>query len=1296
MGGHDDGASSAQRYHEDVSDAQLKLSLRSIPELKRASSREELTSVGLLNALDNDIRASFVVDISSKISQDGGLDLVYVNPALACAPVLLAKLRGDNASTTLFLDDGPQRAAFAQWLWGRVDIMDLAVIGDAYLFADYLWWATTITGGRHRVVSGAPAALLRKQEIRYEKPHSDGRIDLREHKEPENMPQYLPGRLPAAHGRMDLPSETTPAPSFGSFDYTRDSPCPNMSDHVLYFRSIDWSNTPLGPMSSWSPQLRCIVNMILNDHHHAVMFWGDEAIMIYNEAYVELIGVMHPCMGQSAPVVAKDFWPHLEPLVQRIKSTGKTFSNTDLPLFLDRHGFLEEAYFSFQFIPILDSSGYGVAGLYQPLVETTRNKLLERRIKNLVEIGSRTAKARDLNTYWELVIDTIAVNERDAPFALLYAAEDFSASTRSSVSTTGTALEHNEFVLKGSIGLDAGHAIAPRTINLKNGNNIFQSYLNRAMKTMTPVIVHFSDVQLPEGLLEGINWKGFGDPCRSLIVCPIQPTTSEQVQGFLILGVNPRRPFDEDYKQFVHVMLRLLATSLASVVLFDEEIRQRENAIRQAAHIQEQLVAELQLKEKKFQRYADNSDVAIFVLDSVGAYTYRNQGWYDLFESAIDSNDVMGVMSQIVWPEDVSDLAVVPQLDKSPIYFELRTTIPWQPESGPDSQECYKWILCSAYPELDANNEVIEIVGNVTDISKQKWAEDVQKRRTDNALDAKKHLEHFIDTTSHEMRNPLSAIMQCADGILTSYPGTNSDSPIPSPVTYAELLDQTMDAAQTIAQCAQHMKRIVDDILTISKLDSGLLIITPIDAQPKTVAWHAVKMFESEAKVAKVDLTFEVHESYRALDINWVCLDPTRLLQVISTSPLLNTLLIVQVLINLITNALKFTRFESEPRRIKVTVSAYEREPASNTSGVHFEPKLVEDDPHLVDDWKQGSLVYLQFSVSDTGRGLTDGDRSNLFARFSQASPRTHITYGGSGLGLFISRRLTEMQGGSIGLASDFNKGSTFAFYIKARRAEATRARRSSIPCIFPEDMRHRATTRRELSKMSSRPESPVSEKSPTTSMWYQPRPPAVQRRQSVIMHPSIPNDALSLLPEPDLAELTRTRSIPDHMHVLVVEDNLVNQKVLANQLRKLGCVVSVANHGGEALEFLKRTSHWKSPEPPPSDSGTRASDLPIELHLILMDWEMPVMNGLTAVTKLRELERGGQLSGHIPIIGVTANVREQQIQTAMDVGMDDVVSKPFRVSELMGRMRGVIEGVGSGDIRWKGTIHERAREGEG
>jgi signal transduction histidine kinase len=120
--------------------------------------------------------------------------------------------------------------------------------------------------------------------------------------------------------------------------------------------------------------------------------------------------------------------------------------------------------------------------------------------------------------------------------------------------------------------------------------------------------------------------------------------------------------------------------------------------------------------------------------------------------------------------------------------------------------------------------------------------------------------------------------MQSADGILASYTSDVS-SPLSSHA-WSAFLEQTLDAAQTIAQCAQHMRHIVDDILTISKLDSGLLVITPVDSQPESLGKHAAKMFEAEAKAARVQLTFKIDDTYRNMQLNWVSLDPTRLLQV--------------------------------------------------------------------------------------------------------------------------------------------------------------------------------------------------------------------------------------------------------------------------------------------------------------------------------------------------------------------------------------------------------------------------------
>lgn len=244
---------------------------------------------------------------------------------------------------------------------------------------------------------------------------------------------------------------------------------------------------------------------------------------------------------------------------------------------------------------------------------------------------------------------------------------------------------------------------------------------------------------------------------------------------------------------------------------------------------------------------------------------------------------------------------------------------------------------------------------------------------------------------------------------------------------------------------------------------------------------------------------------------------------------------------------------------------------------------------------------------------MTGAQHHLLFTRFSQASPRTHIDYGGSGLGLFISRRLTEMHGGAIGFTSKKGVGSTFSFYVQSRRSDPSVRRRESA-----DD--NSATVDRGLQ----------AHKTLMRSKSYNETTPQLSRASS------------------------QDRDVPDSkLHVLIVEDNLVNQRVLAKQLRNVGMNVAVANHGGEALEYLRTTRYCKA-------DGTGK-----ELTLILMDWEMPVMNGLECVANIRKMQGEGEVSGHVPVIAVTANVRSEQVETALQAGMDDVISKPFRIPEL-------------------------------
>ena len=123
---------------------------------------------------------------------------------------------------------------------------------------------------------------------------------------------------------------------------------------------------------------------------------------------------------------------------------------------------------------------------------------------------------------------------------------------------------------------------------------------------------------------------------------------------------------------------------------------------------------------------------------------------------------------------------------------------------------------------------------------------------------------------------------------------------------------------------------------------------------------------------------------------------------------------------------------------------------------------------------------------------------------------------------------------------------------------------------------------------------------------------------------------------------------------VLVVEDNITNQMILCKQLTKIGCRAIGVGDGEQALEWMKTTIHWQGTEP---------------LSIILMDVEVPVMDGIACTRRIRELESTGEIEGHIPIIGTSANARSEQVAEILEAGMDASISKPFRISELVPKM---------------------------
>ncbi|EUC36135.1 hypothetical protein COCCADRAFT_34420 [Bipolaris zeicola 26-R-13] len=675
-----------------------------------------------------------------------------------------------------------------------------------------------------------------------------------------------------------------------------------------------------------------------------------------------------------------------------------------------------------------------------------------------------------------------------------------------------------------------------------------------------------------------------------------------------------------------------------------------------AAQAQVEALKQARMAEMKFARFAQVSPVAIYIYVPESGMNFVNDQFFEL------TGHAHAPVNQFEWFDLISDEDVSRVKNdwenmfkggkSNGVQFRLKKT--WVNQDGMRSNI---WVQSSSYPELDESGKVISIMGTLFDISQFKWAEDVQRRRIEEAWEAKRQQENFIDMTSHELRNPLSAVIQCADSVIASLqqllsrelkaPGQSL-----SPAKVSAEIRSCIESLLIIVSCSMHQKRVIDDVLTLSKLDSDLILITPMRVQPAIVVSDAVKMFEVECSQSDIKLTFHVDETFKGIE--WAMLDPSRLLQ---------------VLINLLTNAIKFTK-DRIRKTIAVTIGASWTRPPKCWQEITFSDD-ERDNINITDkpEWGHGRKAFLWLKVQDSGCGMTMEEQKKLFARFSQTTPRTHVKYGGSGLGLFISKSLTKLQGGAIGVSSAKGEGSTFAFYISIRLA-------------YP----------------------------PTDQIVGR-----ASQARPILDRTITGEEAMRMI----------------KLNVLIVEDNLVNQKVLRKQLEKFKWNVSVAGNGQEALEWLKHSIYWQ----PDSDSSPTQADSPKhDLDIILMDIEMPIMDGLTCARLIRDYEHQGllaspspafsqlrrlsaisvspiQSSNHndpfsaslakhrystssldsnnnpahrqflrLPILAVSANARMEQVEQALASGMDDAISKPFRIPELWPKIRGLVKRVADAD----------------
>ena len=543
-----------------------------------------------------------------------------------------------------------------------------------------------------------------------------------------------------------------------------------------------------------------------------------------------------------------------------------------------------------------------------------------------------------------------------------------------------------------------------------------------------------------------------------------------------------------------------------------------------------------------------------------------------------------------------------------------------------------RWIAEKATVSWGASGEMTRITGAIVDITERKHAEQATLDAKLSAEAANRAKSNFLANVSHEIRTPMNGVI----GMSQILAETNLDS------TQREYVDIIRGSANALLS-------LINDVLDLSKIEADRLELESVDFDLRDLIYDTVAAMALQSAAKGIEMIVSIGGDRPVLARG----DPGRLRQII---------------MNLIGNAIKFT---------------------------HEGYVVLEAGGKLEPNGRLG----LRIEVTDTGIGIPADRVDRLFKSFSQIDSSTTRHYGGTGLGLSIVKRLAELMGGTVGVRSEVGAGSTFWVTVEVdplpdqpHREPLGRGRR----ILIVDDL---APSRKSLAaKLALWQYDTVEVPGVDAAVEQLAKDPgfdlvladelmplkggldllAVLRSDP--RHARLPFILLSLFGteqhsaewahRPDAVALKPIRaaalvSLIDQVltgnlprncwvapvaqatptfaghRILLVEDNPVNQRVALRVLQKLSAEVTLANNGAEALERIAESA----------------------FEAVLMDCQMPVMDGFTATRRIRELERGG--SKRLPIIALTANVMSEDREHCIAAGMDAHLGKPIEPAQL-------------------------------
>ncbi len=565
-----------------------------------------------------------------------------------------------------------------------------------------------------------------------------------------------------------------------------------------------------------------------------------------------------------------------------------------------------------------------------------------------------------------------------------------------------------------------------------------------------------------------------------------------------------------------------------------------------------------------------------------------------------------------------------------------------------------RWFHAAGRLSRREDGSPITFVGLFVDIDDEKKMEErLRKQKIDleDALAAAQHANRaktvFLNNMSHDIRTPMNAIIG-----FTSLAATHIDNK-----------EQVQDYLSKITTSSNHLLSLINDVLDMSRIESGKVKIEEKETSLPEVMHDLKTIVQSDIASKQLDFYIDTAD-------------------VVNENILCDKLRLNQILLNLLSNAMKFTK----PGGI-VSVRILQKEYAP-----------------------EGWASY-EFQVKDTGIGMSQEFLAHVFEPFERESTSTISGIQGTGLGMAITKNIVDMMGGKISVVSEEGKGSTFTVALKFRTCSGT-VRQEVVPelkglraLVADDDFNTCSSVTRMLSIIGMRPDWTTSGKEAVLRVkmageqndeyaayiidWLMPDMNGIEvvRRIRGIIGEGKPIIILTAYDWSDIEEEARKAGVTafcskpiflselreilespftinkeetisgeeisfNGKKILLVEDNEINQEIAVEILKEMGFVMDVADDGAIAVDKVKSAEHG-------------------QYDLILMDIQMPIMDGYEAARRIRALEDAAL--ANIPIIAMTANAFEEDRKAAFDAGMNAHIAKPIDTRKLMELLKDIL-----------------------